>query len=130
MENTPKTLLKIHLASQSITDLFFNCVFFQFSSRKNSIDCGIFNSCLCNRNFPWWKGENSSFDIKLMHKQLLVCFQFLNTNKRFYRCRSIPLFFDVHCICWEAYFHDDIKSDDGYFMANCSGCSEVPHHVH
>ena len=23
-----------------------------------------------------------------------------------------------------AYFHDDVKSDDGYFMVNCSGCGE------
>ena len=61
-----------------------------------------------------------------MRKQLLVCLllekfsPIPKTNKQFYCCRSIPLFFDVYCICREAYFHDYIKSDDGYFMANCS----------
>ena len=30
----PKTLLKVYLASQILTALFFNCVFFQFSSKK------------------------------------------------------------------------------------------------
>ena len=73
------------------------------------------------------------FGITLMRKQLLDCLQlekclpYPKTNKRFYRCGSIPLFFDVSCIWREAYFHDDIKSDDGYFMANCSGCSEWYH---
>ena len=68
-----------------------------------------------------------------MRKLFLVYLQleqfptFPKTNKRFYRCRSIPLFFDVYCVCGEAYFHDDIKSDDGYIMANCSGCSERYH---
>ena len=30
----PKTLLKVYLASQIFTALFFNCVFFKFSSKK------------------------------------------------------------------------------------------------
>ena len=61
-----------------------------------------------------------------MHEHLLACLQlekispFPKTNKRFYRCRSISLFFYIYCTCREAYFHDNIKSDDGYFMANCS----------
>ena len=68
-----------------------------------------------------------------MRKQLLVCLQlekispFRKTKKRFYRCRSILLFFDIYCICREAYFHDDIKSDDGYCMANYNGCGEFYH---
>ena len=33
MENTPKTLLEVHLASQTFTGLFFNCVVLQFSSK-------------------------------------------------------------------------------------------------
>ena len=65
-----------------------------------------------------------------MRQQLLACLEldkfspFTKTNKRFYRCRSIPLFFDVYCICWETYLHDDIKSDGGYFMAKYSGFSK------
>ena len=31
------------------------------------------------------------------------------------------------CICREAFFHDAIKSDNGYFMASCSGCGEWYH---
>ena len=59
-----------------------------------------------------------------MRKQLLVCLKlekispFSKTNKRFYHCRSIPLIFYIYCICREAFFHDDIKSNDGFFMAN------------
>ena len=74
-----------------------------------------------------------SLNITLMRKQLLVCLQlekflpFLKTNKRFYCCRSIPLLFDVYCICREAYFNDDIKSDDGCFTGNSSGSSEWYH---
>ena len=74
------------------------------------------------------KGENSLFDIALMRDPLKVCLQleklspFPQTNKRLYCCRSISSFFD-----WEAYFHDDVKSDDGYFMENCSGCGEWYH---
>ena len=30
--------------------------------------------------------------------------------------------FYVHIISREAYFHNDIKSDDGYFLTNRSGC--------
>ena len=75
-------------------------------------------------------GENSPFDIALMHDTLKVCLQleklspFPQINKQLYCCRSIPSFFDVYCICWEAYFHDDVKSDDGYFLENCSGCGK------
>ena len=77
--------------------------------------------------------EKSSFDVNLMRDHLLVCLQlqkfspFPKTNKRVYRCRSVSLFFDVYCICREAYFHDDVKSDDGYFMANCNSCGEWYH---
>ena len=39
----PKILLKEYLALQIFTALFFNCVFFKFSSKKNSIDRGIFS---------------------------------------------------------------------------------------
>ena len=53
---------------------------------------------------------------------------FPKTNKQFYRYRSIPLFFFyVYCICWEASFHYDIKSNDGFFTANRSGCGEWYH---
>ena len=47
-----------------------------------------------------------------MRKQLLVCFQlekislFPKTNKQFYRCKSIPLFFGIYAR--EAYY--DTKS--------------------
>ena len=72
------------------------------------------------------KGENFPFYITLMRAHSLVCMQlektlpFPETNKRFYRCRSIPLYFYIYYTCREAYFHDSIKSDDRYFMANCS----------
>ena len=59
--------------------------------------------------------------------QLEKCSPFPKTNKQFYRYRSIPLFFYVYCICREAYFHDDIKSDDGYFIANHGGCGKWYH---
>ena len=68
-----------------------------------------------------------------MRKKLLICLQlekisaFPQTSKRFYRCRSIPLFFYIYCVCRKAYLHDDIKSDDEYFMAECSGCGEWYH---
>ena len=77
--------------------------------------------------------ENSSFDVTLMRDHLLVCLQlqilspFPKTNERVYRSRSVCLFFNVYCICREAYFHDDVKSDDGYFMANCNSCGEWYH---
>ena len=77
--------------------------------------------------------ENSSFDVTLMRDHLLVCLQlqilspFPKTNERIYRSRSVCLFFSVYCICREAYFHDDVKSDDGYFMANCNSCGEWYH---
>ena len=65
-----------------------------------------------------------------MRDQLLICLQlqkflpFPKTNKRVYRCGSVSVFFDVYCICRESYFHDDIKSDDGYFIVNCSSCGD------
>ena len=77
--------------------------------------------------------ENSSFHVTLMRDHLLVCLQlqkfslFPKTNKSVYRCRSVSLSFDVYCICREAYFHDDVKSDDGYIMANCKSCGEWYH---
>ena len=118
-----------YLPSQIFTALFFNCVFFKFSSKKTYWLRNICY-CLCNWNFTWWKGESSSFDTTLMRKLLLVCLQlekfskqkFSMTNKRFY-----SFTFYVYCIFWEAYFHDYIKSDDGYFMANHSGCGEWYH---
>ena len=80
-----------YLPSQIFTALFFNCVFFKFSSKKI---CWLRNICycLCNWNFTRWKGESSSFDTTLMRKLLLVCFQletfskqkFSMANKRFY----------------------------------------------
>lgn len=71
---------------------------------------------------------NSSFDVAFMRKPLLVSLQlgksssFPKTNKTVYGCRSVPLFFNVYCSCRKACFHDDITSDDGYFIADCSGC--------
>ena len=35
--------------------------------------------------------------------------------------------FYVYCICREAYFHAGIKPDDGYSMANRSGCGKWYH---
>ena len=57
---------------------------------------------------------------QLVCLQLEKCSPFPKTNKWFYRCISIPLLFYVYIISREAYFH--IKSDDGYFLANRSGC--------
>ena len=63
----PKTLLKVYIASQIFTALFFNCVFFQFSS-KTFYWLRIICYLSCNWIFTWWKGENSSFDINLMRE--------------------------------------------------------------
>ena len=132
MENTPKKLLKAYLASQTVTGLFLNCVFFQFNSKKILliVECLLL---LTQVKFYSENVEKSSFDINLMRDHLLVCLQlqkfsqFPKANKRVYRCRSVSLFFDVYCNCREAYFHDDVKSDDGYFMANCNSCGEWYH---
>ena len=76
--------------------------------------------------------RKSSFDIIIMRKELLVYLllekivSFPKANEPFYHCRFIP-FFNIHCFCQETYFHDNIKSDGGYFMANCSGCGEWYH---
>ena len=99
--NSPKTLLKVYLVSQTFTGLFFNCVFFQFTAKQFYWLRNIYY-CLCNWCFPWWKGENSSFDTTLMRKQLLGFLQleklspFPKTNKRFYRCRSTRFFHKQH----------------------------------
>ena len=133
MENFPKTLLKVYLTSQTFTGLFFNCTYSSNSTAKEFYWLRNIYYFLCNWNFPWWKGKNSSFEITLMRKKLLICLQlekisaFPQTSKRFYRCRSIPLFFYIYCVCRKAYLHDDIKSDDEYFMAECSGCGECYH---
>ena len=64
--------------------------------------------------------NNSSFEGTLMRDHLLVYLQlekfsqFPKINKGVYRCKSVPLFFDAYCICREAYFDDDIKSDEAY----------------
>ena len=63
----PKTLLKVYIASQIFTALFFNCVLFQFSS-KTFYWLRIICYLSCNWIFTWWKGENSSFDINLMRE--------------------------------------------------------------
>ena len=60
--------------------------------------------CLCDWKFPWWKGENLSFIVTSMRKQLLVCLQleqilpFLKTNERFFRCRCTRFFYKQHFI--------------------------------
>ena len=101
--------------------------------QKNYIDCGMFAVAPAIEILHDENVEKSSFDVNLMCDHLLVCLQlqkfspFPKTNKRVYRCRSVSLFFDVYCICREAYFHDDVKSDDGYFMANCNSCGEWYH---
>ena len=98
MQNSPKTLLKAYLASQTFTGLSLIAYSFNSAAKKFHWLRNIYY-CLCKWNFPWWKGENSSFDITLMREHLLVRLQlekissFPKTNKRFYRCRSIPLFF-------------------------------------
>ena len=108
MENSPKTLLKVYLVSQTFTGLFFNCVFFQFRSKKILL-IGKYLLLLLQIKFSMVKGENSSFDITLMREHLLVCLQlekispFPKTSKGFYRCRSILLFFYIYCTCRVAY---------------------------
>ena len=87
--------------------------------QKNSIDSRIFAIAYAVEILNGEKVGNSSFDITLMKDHLLVCLQlekislFPKTNKRVFRCRSILSFFGIYCICREAYFRDDIKSDDG-----------------
>ena len=67
-----------------------------------------------------------------MLKQLLVCLE-LEKLRHFQRpiddfiAVDLFLFFNIYCICGEAYFHDDIKSDDEYFRASCSGYGERYH---
>ena len=67
-----------------------------------------------------------------MGKHLLVCLQlekispFRKTNKLFYRCYSIFLFFDIF-IFQGAYFYNDIKPDDTYFMTKYSDRGEWYH---
>ena len=125
MENSPKTLSKVYLALQ-LSRVCSLIVYSSNSAAKKSYCLQNKFYCLCNWNFPWWEGENSSFDITLMREHIPVWLQlekispFPKTNKRFYRCRSIPLFFDMYCTCRETYFHDNTKSDDVYFMARCS----------
>ena len=132
MENSSKTLLKVYLAWQTFQVCFIIPYFSNSTAKKFYWLRNIYYR-LRNWNFPWWKGGNLSFDITLIRRQLLVCLQlekispFPKTNERFYRCGSIPLFFYIHCIWREAYFHDDIKSDDGYFMATCSSCGDWCH---
>ena len=98
MENSPKTLSKVYLALQ----LSRVCSLIAHSSNsaaKKSYCLQNIYYCLCNWNFPWWKGENSSFDITLMREHIPVWLQlekflpFPKANKRFYRCRSIPCIF-------------------------------------
>ena len=126
----PIKLLKVYLASETVTGLFLNCVFFQFSGKKILLIVEYFAIAHAIKTLHGENVEKSSFDVTLMRDHLLVCLQlqilspFPNTNKRVYRCRSVCLFFDVYCICREAYFHDNVKSDDRYFMANCNNCGE------
>ena len=121
MENFTKTLLKVYLTLQT----FQVCSLITYSSNsraKNSIDCGMFTI---------------AYATEISHGQkvkILVCLKLekisplpKTTNKRFYRCRSIPLLFYIYFICREACFHDDVKSDDEYFMANCSDCGKWYH---
>ena len=40
---------------------------------------------------------------------------------------AVKKIFAISKSCREAYFHDNNKLDDGYFMANCSVCGEWNH---
>ena len=86
----------------------------------------------CNWNSAWWKCWKfvirchfNAWPLTSLPAEKLS--PFLNTNKRVYLCRSVSLFFAVNCICRKAYFHDNVKLDDGYFMANCNSCGEWYH---
>ena len=111
------------------------CSWIAYSSNSSAKILYLLWSICCYSSIEILHGENvenSSFDVTLMHDQLLVCLQlekcslFPKINKRVH-CRSVSLFFDVYCICREAYFIDDVKSDNGCFMANCSSCGEWYH---
>ena len=97
--------------------------------QKNSIDCGIFAIAHAAEILHGENVENSSLDVILMRDHSLGCLQlqkfppFPKTNKSVYRCRPVSFFFNMCCICREAYFYDDVKSDDKYFMANCNSVS-------
>ena len=110
------------------------CVFFQFSSKKIY---WLRDICyyLCNWNFTLWKGLKF---VMRHYFDMWTCEQFslLAVRKMFCHFQrpingfiAVDLFFCffVYSICGEALFHDDIKSDDEYFMANCSDCGEWYH---
>ena len=40
---------------------------------------------------------------------------------------AVKIFFAISKSCLDAHFHDNSKSDDGHFMANCSVCGEWNH---
>ena len=110
------------------------CVFFQFSSKKIY---WLRDICyyLCNWNFTLWKGLKF---VMRHYFDMWTCEQFslLAVRKMFCHFQrpingfiAVDLFFCffVYSICGEASFHDDVKSDDEYFMANCSDCGEWYH---
>ena len=106
--------------------------FSQLWKQTNSIDCGIFLYRTCNIDCKW-KTKPDSFDVNQMRDHLLTCLQlgefspFPNTEKRVVRKRHQTLFFDIFCICRDAYFCDDGNEDDEYFMAICCICKEWFH---
>ena len=133
MENTQKKDIKSISRIANCHGSVLELRILPIQQQKNSIDRGIFAIAHAIEILHGENVENSSFDVTLMRDHLLVCLQlqkfspFPKTIKRVYRCRSVSLFFDVYRIYREAYFHDDVKSDDGYFMANCKSCSKWYH---
>ena len=112
------------------------CVQTQPSAQSPFQKSNVDNSCQKTRKIRYYIFEALSNFIVFLYfvpsilSRIVACLHlekfspFPKTNKRFYRGRSIPLFFDVYCIYRKAYFNDDIKSGDGYLMANCSCCGE------
>ena len=99
----------------------------------NGIDCGIFAISNAVKCLHGGDVETALYDPTIMRKHLLTCSNemkfkpFPKTTKRVKRKGGNPVFFDIYCTCWDAFFAEHGQNDPGKFMACCSICQEWFH---
>ena len=101
--------------------------------QPNAIDCGLFAIAFATDLLYGNSPSNVSYEHEKMRQHLFICLQqdsftlFPRASAEACKTRSFTYNLDVYCICRDVYFEEDIKKDEGYFMAQCSSCDDWFH---
>ena len=129
----PKKTIKSFAKMINSTSSQFKVNVMSVQQQPNAIDCGLFAIAFATDLLYGNSPSNVSYEHEKMRQHLFICLQqdsftlFPRASAEACKTRSFKYNLDVYCTCRDVYFEEDIKKDEGYFMAQCSSCDDWFH---